>query len=196
MQTRDGRVVLFNLKKCEESVQRLAADLGPDVSVDRVVQEAMRTIFDGIPTTQIERSLVLAAAAFIEHDPAYSFLAARLQLEALFKEVTGQSLSASPEERDAAYRMSFRIAIRNGLDTSLLRRAPPRASTSTRWPRRSSRNATGCSSISASRRSPIATWRVMTAARSRCRRRSGCASRWASRSTSRIARAARSSSTT
>ena len=119
VQTRDGRVVLFNLKKCEESVQRLAADLGADISVDRVVQEAMRTVFDGIPTTQIERSLVLAAAAFIEQDPAYSYLAARLQLEALFKEVTGQSLSASPEERDAAYRMSFRIAIRNGLDTGL-----------------------------------------------------------------------------
>ena len=32
----------------------------------------MRTIFDGIATTQIERALVLAAAAFIERDPAYS----------------------------------------------------------------------------------------------------------------------------
>jgi ribonucleoside-diphosphate reductase alpha chain len=119
VQTRDGRTVLFNLKKCEASVERLAADLGSDVSVDRVVQEAMRTVYDGIHTTQIERALVLAAAAFIEHDPAYSFLAARLQLEALFKEVTGQSLSASPDDRDAAYRMAFRIAIRNGRDTGL-----------------------------------------------------------------------------
>ena len=119
VQTRDGRIVLFNLKKCEDSVARLAADLGADISIDRVVQEAMRTVYDGIPTTQIERALVLAAAAFIEQDPAYSFLAARLQLEALLKEVTGQSLSASSDERDAAYRMSFRIAIRNGLDTGL-----------------------------------------------------------------------------
>jgi ribonucleoside-diphosphate reductase alpha chain len=119
VQTRDGRTVLFNLKKCEESVTRLAGDLVPDVSVDRVVQEAMRTVFDGIPTTQIERALVLAAATFIEQDPAYSYLAARLQLEALFKEVTGRSLGASPEERDAAYRMSFTIAIGNGLDTNL-----------------------------------------------------------------------------
>jgi ribonucleoside-diphosphate reductase alpha chain len=119
VQTRDGRTVLFNLKKCEESVTRLAGDLVPDVSVDRVVKEAMRTVYDGIPTTQIERALVLAAAAFIEQDPAYSYLAARIQLEALFKEVTGQSLGASPEERDAAYRMSFTIAIRNNLDTGL-----------------------------------------------------------------------------
>jgi len=119
VQTRDGRTVLFNLKKCEESVMRLAGDLVPDVSVDRVVQEAMRTVFDGIPTTQIERALVLAAAAFIEQDPAYSYLAARLQLEALFQEVTGRSLAATPEERDAAYRMSFTIAIRNGLDSAL-----------------------------------------------------------------------------
>ena len=110
MQTRDGRTVLFNLKKCEASVTRLAGDLVPDVSVDRVVQEAMRTVYDGIPTTQIERALVLAAAAFIEQDPAYSYLAARVQLEALFKEVTGQSLGASPDEHAAAYRMSFTIA--------------------------------------------------------------------------------------
>jgi ribonucleoside-diphosphate reductase alpha chain len=119
VQTRDGRTVLFNLKKCEESVTRLAGDLVPDVSVDRVVQEAMRTVYDGIPTTQIERALVLAAAAFIEQDPAYSYLAARVQLEALFKEVTGQSLGASKDERAAAYRMSFTIAIRNGLATGL-----------------------------------------------------------------------------
>jgi ribonucleoside-diphosphate reductase alpha chain len=119
VQTRDGRVVLFNLKKCEASVERLATDLGTDVSIDRIVQEAMRTVFDGIPTTQIERALVLAAAAFIEQDPAYSYLAARLQLEALMKEVTGQSTSARPDERDAAYRQSFKIAVRNGIDTGL-----------------------------------------------------------------------------
>jgi ribonucleoside-diphosphate reductase alpha chain len=119
VQTRDGRTVLFNLKKCEESVTRLAGDLVPDISVDRVVQEAMRTVYDGIPTTQIERALVLAAAAFIELDPAYSYLAARIQLEALFKEVTGQSLGASQKERAAAYRMSFTIAIRNGLANGL-----------------------------------------------------------------------------
>ncbi len=116
VQTRDGRTVLFNLKKCEDSVARLATDL-EGVSIDRVVQEAMRTVYDGIPTTQIERGLVLAAAAFIEQDPAYSYLAARLQLEALAKEVTGQS-SAS-DDRDGAYRMSFTIAVRNGADTGV-----------------------------------------------------------------------------
>jgi ribonucleoside-diphosphate reductase alpha chain len=119
VQTRDGRTVLFNLKKCEESVTRLAGDLVPDVSVDRVVQEAMRTVYDGIPTTQIERALVLASAAFIEQDPAYSYLAARIQLEALFQEVTGQSLGASAAEHAAAYRMSFTIAIGNGVATGL-----------------------------------------------------------------------------
>ncbi len=40
VQTRDGRVVLFNLKKCEESVKRLATDLGLDLPIDCVVQEA------------------------------------------------------------------------------------------------------------------------------------------------------------
>jgi ribonucleoside-diphosphate reductase alpha chain len=127
VRTRDGRTVLFNLKKCEALVSRLAADLGPDISVARVVSEAVRTVHDGISTSQIGRALTLAAAAFIERDPAYSQLAARLHLESHFTEVlvaTGVDPDVvlddpSPDARDAAYRQTFVDAIRRGIASSI-----------------------------------------------------------------------------
>jgi ribonucleoside-diphosphate reductase alpha chain len=123
VRTRDGRTVLFNLKKCEAMVARLAADLESDVSVARVVSEAVRTVHDGITTSQIARALTLASAAFIERDPAYSQLAARLQLDAHFTDVLTASGvdpdavldEGSPDTRDAAYRQAFVDAIRRGV---------------------------------------------------------------------------------
>jgi ribonucleoside-diphosphate reductase alpha chain len=115
--TRDGRSVLFNYKRVEDTVRRLAAGLEPDASVEAVVREAVKNVYDGIPTTHIERALILAASSFIERDPAYSYLAARLQLDALFEEATERPGSAPA--RDELYRASFKAAIRNGIDGGL-----------------------------------------------------------------------------
>ncbi|MPY86341.1 MAG: ribonucleoside-diphosphate reductase subunit alpha [Luteitalea sp.] len=115
--TRDDRAVLFNYKRVEERVRRLATGLEPDVSVEAVVREAVKNVYDGIPTTHIERGLILAASSFIERDPAYNYLAARLQLDTLFEEATERP--GSDPDRQEIYRASFKTAIRNGIDAGL-----------------------------------------------------------------------------
>jgi ribonucleoside-diphosphate reductase alpha chain len=114
---RDGGSEPFDAPRLTAAVAGRLADLAPDVSVDALVREALRTIFDGIATTQIERALVLAAAAFIERDPAYSTAAARLQLDALFREVTGGS--AGGGDRAPAYRAAFVRELRRGMSSGL-----------------------------------------------------------------------------
>ncbi|MGH7867046.1 MAG: ATP cone domain-containing protein, partial [Candidatus Dormibacteraceae bacterium] len=110
--TGEGGVALFNLRKVEEAVARAAHGLA-DISVHAVVEEAVKGAYDGMPTVQVERALIMAAAAMIEREPAYSWLAARLQLDSLFREVTGES-PASPLREDLA-RSAFVIGIRNGV---------------------------------------------------------------------------------
>jgi ribonucleoside-diphosphate reductase alpha chain len=110
---RDGSTEPFDAARLTAGVTRRLADLAPDVSVDALVREALRTIFDGIAIPQIERALVLAAAAFIERDPAYSTAAARLQLDALFREVTGGSVPDG--DRAPAYREAFVRELRRGI---------------------------------------------------------------------------------
>ncbi len=111
---RDGRRVLFNVKKVEQTIRRAAEGLGDAIDVDLVVRELIQNVYDGIPTDQIERALVLASTAFIERDPAYSQLAARFLLQTLYKEVVGAS--TAEEHLDAAYRTAFVNGIKNGVE--------------------------------------------------------------------------------
>ncbi|MGH7920055.1 MAG: ribonucleoside-diphosphate reductase subunit alpha, partial [Candidatus Dormibacteraceae bacterium] len=110
--TDEGRAALFNVRRVEATVERTSRGLE---GVDRptVVDEAVKHVHDGIPTQQIGRALVMAAASLIERDPEHSRLAARLELEGLFREATGESATIS--DRDGAYRAAFVLGIRNGV---------------------------------------------------------------------------------
>jgi len=110
---RDGRTVLFSIKKTEAAIERAAAGLGEPVEVDRVLRELINNVYDGVPTSQVENALILAAAAFIERDPGYSRLAARLLLQKLYKEVIGESTSEATQDR--RYREAFRRNLKLGV---------------------------------------------------------------------------------
>ncbi len=115
---RDGRTVLFSVKKIERSIQLAAGGRQGDIDVGRILREVIHNVYDGIPAAQIEKALVLATTAFIEREPAYSYVAAGLMLQRVYKDVLGRS--TTPEERDGLYRTSFQGQIRNGVATGLL----------------------------------------------------------------------------
>ena len=110
---RDGRTALFNAKKIEEAIVRAADDLDGAIRPDLLLKEVLNNVHDAIPADHIERAMVLAAAAFIERDPAYSYLAARLLLQKQYKEVIGRSTRG--EDLDRAYREAFVNGIRRGV---------------------------------------------------------------------------------
>ena len=122
VQTRAGRKVLFDIAKLNRSISRAAAgesgaggpSLTAAVTVDDVARETIRNIYDGISSTEIEKALLLACASFIERDPAYSRLAARLFLQRIYKEVMGAPLRQ--EQFDADYRQAFRDGLQRGVD--------------------------------------------------------------------------------
>jgi ribonucleoside-diphosphate reductase alpha chain len=122
VQARDGRKVLFDIAKLTRSIRHAAAGHGGTggpslthaVAVDEVARETIRNIYDGIASTEIEKALLLACASFIERDPAYSRLAARLFLQRIYKEVIGAPLNR--ERLDADYRRAFCDGLQRGVD--------------------------------------------------------------------------------
>ena len=115
----DGRKMLFNVKKIEESLRRSANEIenGDDIDLSLIVREVVNNVYDEIPTGQIRQALIMATTSFIEKDPAYSYLAAHLLLGKLFQEVVGRSVA--DEERDAVYRTAFLDSIRRGVERGL-----------------------------------------------------------------------------
>ncbi|MEM9558204.1 MAG: ribonucleoside-diphosphate reductase subunit alpha [Acidobacteriota bacterium] len=105
---RDGRLQLLNIKKLDDALER-AGDGLDGIDRDAILREVVKNIYDEVETTDIDKALVLAAAAFIERDPGHSQLAARLLLQRLFKEVVGRSIR--DDERSEIYRHLFKDRI-------------------------------------------------------------------------------------
>ncbi len=103
---RDGRVQLLNVRKIDENLRRAAEGLDQrGIDFDAILREVVKNVYDEVETHDIDRAMVLAAASFIERHPDHSYLAARMLLQRLQKEVVGRSIKASEHEK--IYRKTF-----------------------------------------------------------------------------------------
>ncbi|MFP4484855.1 MAG: ribonucleoside-diphosphate reductase subunit alpha [Spirochaetaceae bacterium] len=110
---RSGEGESFRVSKVERFLLRLSVGI-PDIDAKAIMAELQKNIHDGISTAEIERALILSTTAFMERDPGYNTLAARLLLNRVLRRAIGKS--ASDEERDGNYRMAFTSAIRRGVE--------------------------------------------------------------------------------
>jgi ribonucleoside-diphosphate reductase alpha chain len=88
------------------------------VDVKMVFNTAMTYLFDGISSEEIIDTLILATTTFIECDPAYAQVAAKLLHKKLFKLVTDHSVMS--HQYDSLYRDSFVEGIKKGVECNLL----------------------------------------------------------------------------
>jgi len=83
---RNGRLENFEVDKINASAQRACEDM-PEVSASEIVLDAQLQLYDKITTSEIDKALVLSAREKIEKEPSYSYAAAKLLLNCLYKEV-------------------------------------------------------------------------------------------------------------
>lgn len=115
---RDGRIALFDIKKVKACISRASKGFEKDVEPDLISKEVVKNIYDGVTTEEIDKALVLATIAFIERDPAYSFVGARLFLQRLYKEAMGKSVTNDVFGME--YRETFIHGIKKGVERGLL----------------------------------------------------------------------------
>jgi ribonucleoside-diphosphate reductase alpha chain len=115
---RDGRTVLFDVARIEKTIKRLAKGYENDISVNLITKELINNIYDGVSTQDLEKALTMATAAYIEKDPAYSWVAGRAFLQRLYKEVFGSSV-ADEADLEKAYKNVFVENIKRGIKYDL-----------------------------------------------------------------------------
>jgi len=101
---RNGRLVDFEVDKINGSAQRATEDI-KDVSPSEIVLDAQLQLYDKIPTAEIDQALILSAREKIEKEPNYSYAAARLLLNCLYKTVFKEGVDS--DAFDLQYRKSF-----------------------------------------------------------------------------------------
>lgn len=85
---RNGSTEALNVQKIHDAT-KYATD-GLSVSQSELETAAHLMLFDGVKTSDIQKALIVSAAGLIsEESPGYTYSAARLLLQTLYKEVTG-----------------------------------------------------------------------------------------------------------
>ena len=101
---RNGRLVDFEVDKINASAQRACEGI-EEVSASEIVLDAQLQLYDKIPTYEIDKALILSARENIEKEPNYSYAAARLLLNSLYKEVFKEGVDSDVFKLQ--YRKSF-----------------------------------------------------------------------------------------
>ncbi len=118
IQKRNGTAQAFDEAKVRRSIARAALGFEKEISADLILQELRRTVFDGILAKDFSKGLIFAATSFIELDPAYNYVSARLFLQHIYKEVVGKSISSGSLEQ--VYKQAFLDGIHKGVALELL----------------------------------------------------------------------------
>ena len=131
----DDEIVGLNVKSADGSLQPLDivrlktiindACEGLDCTqADRVYEETLRNLFDGVPEKDVSPTVVMSARGFIDREPQYSMAAARLLLDELRSESLGfikdGAYSATYQEMAERYPDYFRHYIKKATELDLL----------------------------------------------------------------------------
>ena len=83
---RNGRLQKLDINKINLCAQRACEDLD-DVSASEIVIDANVQLYEKITTKEIDSALIMSARVKIEKEPNYSYVAAKLLLGNIHKEV-------------------------------------------------------------------------------------------------------------
>lgn len=110
---RSGKTESFSMEKIKRSLEFAARGCEDAVDIQGLAEQCRNEVYDNMPTMEIARSLVMVARSFIELDPAYSKVAARLMLAKLYKDIIGPDIDYA--RLDTRYREAFVKLIQHGV---------------------------------------------------------------------------------
>lgn len=111
----DGSLVPFDVALIRQTIEWAQSGHEEETDIQLLIDETINNSFDKITEKEIADALILAAVAYIERDPAYGYISARLLFKKLFRLVTGKSVLGS--DVDHEYSTHFISGIKQGIET-------------------------------------------------------------------------------
>lgn len=120
---RDGTKVALDEDRMQRLVVEACTDIA-DMDPQAVIEETKRSLFDGVAEEDVSKALIMSARTFIEREPNYTFVAARLLLDALRHEalsfVTKIEQTATQEEMTERYPAYFEAYVKQAIELELM----------------------------------------------------------------------------
>ncbi|MBX9605439.1 MAG: ribonucleoside-diphosphate reductase subunit alpha [Gammaproteobacteria bacterium] len=119
----DGSQVPLDENRLKRVVEE--ACQGVDGAVpETIVEEALRSLFDGVSESDVSKAVTMAGRLFIEREPNYTFVAARLLLDTARNEaltfLAGRRDEATQTEMTERYALYFEAYVKRAIDLELM----------------------------------------------------------------------------
>jgi len=119
----DGSRIALDEDRMRRLVDEACNDVA-DIEPAGVIEETKRSLFDGVAEEDVSKALIMSARTFIEREPNYTFVAARLLLDSLRHEaltfVTKQEQTATHEEMCERYPSYFESYVKCAIELELM----------------------------------------------------------------------------
>jgi ribonucleoside-diphosphate reductase alpha chain len=118
-----GERVPLDTARLERVVREACAGVA-GAAAEPILDETLRSLFDGMPQADVAAALIMSARPLIEREPGYSYVTARLLLDVLRREalsfVANAPREATQAELAALYPDYFRDFVKTGVALELL----------------------------------------------------------------------------
>ncbi len=115
---RSGQKHIFDDRKLHRYFQQAIVGYEGVIDTGELMEHCETTIYDNIRTEEIAKLAVMTSKSFIERDPNYSVITARLFLSYLYREVFNRKFAVDNLEN--CYRFSFIENIKKGVEIGRL----------------------------------------------------------------------------
>ncbi len=119
----DGSKAALDEARLRKVIEEACSDIdGADANA--VLGETLRSLFDGVAETDVARAATMSARMFIEREPNYTYVAARLLLDTLRQEalsfVANRREEATQAQMSERYPLYFEAYVKRAIDLELM----------------------------------------------------------------------------
>lgn len=118
----DGQKAPLDMHWLEGLISEACSQLS-DVDSSVLIRDTLRNLYDGVALRDVNKALIMTARTYIEKEPNYSYVAARLLLNELRHEALGfigLEVCSTHADMRPAYGTAFKAIILKGIEVELL----------------------------------------------------------------------------
>ena len=115
---KSGKREKFNIEKVRSSVLHVIHGYEKEINVDQIVNQIKLEVYEGMPTREISKALIMTLRSMIEQDPVYSYVASRMILAQINEDLHGDALNY--QTIDTQYKECFITGIKLGVEKGIL----------------------------------------------------------------------------
>ena len=118
----DGTLVALDIDKVAALINDACEDL-EEVSMNEVLEEALKNLYDGVSIADMRTSLVMSARTKVEKEPNYSFVTARILMDQIRNEALGFlgiAEEATYQDMEKYYPQALDAYIDKGIELEIL----------------------------------------------------------------------------